>query len=79
MGRPYGKGPPKRQNAKMPTKGGQALPSNKAKLLCNTSTRPNLKGLPKFRASCAQRPSFASRQALLASQTGGLTHPLEPP
>ena len=40
---------------------------------------PNLKGLPKFRASCAQRPSFASRQALLASQTGGLTHPPEPP
>ena len=40
---------------------------------------PNLKGLPKFRASCAQRPSFASRQALVASQTGGLTHPPEPP
>ena len=29
---------PKCQNGKMPPKGGQALPSNKAKLLCNTST-----------------------------------------
>ena len=38
VGKAHGKGPPKCQNGKMPPKGGQALPSNKAKLLCNTST-----------------------------------------
>ena len=71
-----------RQNAKMakcdPRAAKLSLPI-KPNYFATLPPRPNLKGLPKFRASCAQRPSFASRQALLASQTGGLAHPPEPP
>ena len=82
--KPSGQGTWKR-SAKMPKwqNATQGRPSSpfpiKPNYFVTLPPRPNLKGLPEFRASCAQRPSFASRQALLASQTGGLTHPPEPP